>query len=31
MAQCAGGYTNLPLDEVLGGRAWVAFEAEGKS
>ncbi|MEO9152950.1 MAG: molybdopterin-dependent oxidoreductase [Lapillicoccus sp.] len=31
MAHCAGGYTtNLALAEVLGGRAWVAFEAQGE-
>jgi DMSO/TMAO reductase YedYZ molybdopterin-dependent catalytic subunit len=27
MARCYGGYTtNLPLEDLLGGRAWVAFE-----
>ncbi len=31
MAHSVGGYTtNLPLDEVLDGQAWVAFEAEGE-
>ena len=31
MAHSYGGYTtNLPLDEVLGGRAWLAFEFEGE-
>jgi len=28
---CDGGYTtNLPLEDVTGGRAWVAFEYEGE-
>lgn len=31
MAWCDGGYTtNLPLDELRNGRAWVAFEADGR-
>ena len=31
MAHSYGGYTtNIPLDELLGGRAWVAFEFEGE-
>jgi len=30
MAHSYGGYTtNIPLAELLGGRAWVAFEADG--
>jgi len=30
MAYCHGGYdTNLPLDDVVGGRAMVAFEVDG--
>ena len=29
-AWCDGGYTtNLPLEDVTGGRAWVAYEYEG--
>ena len=29
-AFCDGGYTtNLPLEDVTGGRAWVAFAYEG--
>ena len=29
-AICDGGYTtNLPLEDVTGGRAWVAYEYEG--
>ena len=31
MAHSYGGYTtNIPLEELLGGRAWVAFEFEGE-
>jgi DMSO/TMAO reductase YedYZ molybdopterin-dependent catalytic subunit len=31
LAVCDGGYTtNLPLEDVTGGRAWVAFEYEGE-
>jgi len=31
MAHSYGGYTtNVPLDELLNGQAWVAFEAEGE-
>lgn len=31
MATCYGGYTtNLPLSEVLDGKAWVVFEYDGK-
>lgn len=31
MAHSYGGYTaNIPLEELLGGKAWVAFEYEGK-
>src|ERR671911_1537823 len=31
VAYCDGGYTtNLPLDEVTGGRAWVAFSYGGE-
>jgi DMSO/TMAO reductase YedYZ molybdopterin-dependent catalytic subunit len=31
LAHCAGGYTtNLPLDDVTGGRAWIAYEYEGE-
>src|ERR671925_1700587 len=30
LAFCDGGYTtNLPLEDVTGGRAWVAFAYEG--
>ncbi|MGH2969336.1 MAG: sulfite oxidase-like oxidoreductase [Solirubrobacteraceae bacterium] len=30
-AWCDGGYTtNLPLEDVTGGRAWVAYEYEGE-
>ncbi len=30
MAHSYGGYTtNVPLNELLGGQAWVAFEADG--
>ena len=32
MAFCDGGYTtNLPLDDVTGGKAWVAFDYDGKA
>ncbi|WP_460776218.1 sulfite oxidase-like oxidoreductase [Microbacterium sp. GXF7504] len=31
MAHSYGGYTtNVPLDDLLGGKAWVAFEFEGE-
>ncbi len=31
MAHCDGGYTtNLPVEDVLGGQAWVAFAYDGK-
>jgi DMSO/TMAO reductase YedYZ molybdopterin-dependent catalytic subunit len=31
MAHCDGGYTtNLPVQDVLGGQAWVAFAYDGK-
>jgi DMSO/TMAO reductase YedYZ molybdopterin-dependent catalytic subunit len=31
MVHSSGGYTtNVPLDELLGGKAWVAFEADGE-
>ena len=31
MAQCDGGYTtNLPLADVMGGRAWVAYRYGGE-
>jgi DMSO/TMAO reductase YedYZ molybdopterin-dependent catalytic subunit len=31
MAFCDGGYTtNLPLDDLTGGKAWVAFEYDGQ-
>jgi DMSO/TMAO reductase YedYZ molybdopterin-dependent catalytic subunit len=31
MAHCEGGYTtNLPLADVLGGRAWIAYAFEGE-
>jgi DMSO/TMAO reductase YedYZ molybdopterin-dependent catalytic subunit len=30
VAECYGGYTtNLPLEEVTGGKAWVAFAYDG--
>jgi DMSO/TMAO reductase YedYZ molybdopterin-dependent catalytic subunit len=30
-ASCDGGYTtNLPLDEVIGGKAWVAYSFDGQ-
>lgn len=32
MAHSYGGYTtNLPLDEILDGQAWIAYEYEGES
>ena len=31
MAHSYGGYTtNIPLDELLDGKAWIAFEADGE-
>ena len=31
VAYCDGGYTtNLPLDDVTGGKAWVVYEYEGE-
>ena len=31
MATSYGGYTtNMPLADVVGGRAWIAFEYDGK-
>jgi DMSO/TMAO reductase YedYZ molybdopterin-dependent catalytic subunit len=31
LATCYTGYTtNLPLEDVTGGKAWIAFEADGK-
>ena len=31
MAHCDGGYTtNLPIEHVLGGKAWIAFQYDGK-
>ena len=31
MVESYGGYTtNLGLDDLVGGRAWIAFEADGK-
>ena len=31
LAFCDGGYTtNLPLDDVTGGKAWVAYEYRGE-
>jgi DMSO/TMAO reductase YedYZ molybdopterin-dependent catalytic subunit len=31
LAHCYGGYTtNLPLADLLGGQAWVAFEYDGR-
>ena len=31
VAFCDGGYTtNLPLDEVLGGKAWVVYAYDGQ-
>ena len=31
LARCDGGYsTNLPLADVMGGKAWVAFMYDGK-
>lgn len=30
MAHCYGGYTtNVPLDDLLDGKAWIAFEFDG--
>ena len=30
MVHCYGGYTtNLPLEDLLDGKAWVAFEYDG--
>jgi DMSO/TMAO reductase YedYZ molybdopterin-dependent catalytic subunit len=30
-AWCDGGYTtNIPLEDVTGGRAWIAYEFDGK-
>ena len=30
LAVCDGGYdTNLPLDDVTGGKAWIAFDFDG--
>jgi DMSO/TMAO reductase YedYZ molybdopterin-dependent catalytic subunit len=30
-AFCDGGYTtNLPLQEVMGGKAWVAYQFDGE-
>ena len=31
MAHCYGGYTtNVPLADLLGGKAWIAFEFDGQ-
>ena len=31
MAHCYGGYTtNVPMEDLRGGRAWVAFEFDGE-
>ncbi len=31
IAYCDGGYTtNLPVEDVTGGRAWIAFEYDGE-
>lgn len=31
MAHCYGGYTtNVPLADLLGGRAWIAYEFDGQ-
>ncbi len=31
LAHCDGGYTtNLPLDDITGGKAWVAYEYAGE-
>ena len=31
MAHCHGGYTtNLPIADLVGGRAWIAFEYSGR-
>jgi Sulfite oxidase and related enzymes len=30
LAFCDGGYTtNLPLEDLMGGKAWIAYEYEG--
>jgi DMSO/TMAO reductase YedYZ molybdopterin-dependent catalytic subunit len=32
IAHCDGGYTtNLPLEDVTGGKAWIAFRFDGES
>ena len=32
LASCDGGYTtNLPIKDVTGGQAWVAFEYDGQA
>ncbi len=32
VAWCDGGYTtNLPLEDVTDGKAWVAFEYDGRA
>lgn len=32
MAHCYGGYTtNVPLADLLGGKSWIAFEADGEA
>lgn len=32
MAACDGGYTtNLPLEDMIGGKAWIVWEFEGQS
>ena len=32
MAFCDGGYTtNLPLEDVTGGKAWIAYAFDGQS
>jgi len=31
LARCDGGYTtNLPLEDVTGGKAWIAFDYDGE-
>jgi DMSO/TMAO reductase YedYZ molybdopterin-dependent catalytic subunit len=31
MAHCYGGYTtNVPMEDLLGGKAWIAFEFDGE-
>jgi DMSO/TMAO reductase YedYZ molybdopterin-dependent catalytic subunit len=31
LAWCDGGYTtNLPLEDLMGGKAWIAYEYEGQ-